>query len=89
MTTADTRLTEPPKGDAIPDSYAINVTETDIHVWQFHITAAVQDGEWSFVETFDRGDGTRLDLNGALLPGPSDDEYWIYARSYDCKLGCN
>ncbi|WP_435186493.1 hypothetical protein [Halobellus sp. EA9] len=45
MSDSDRAPAEPPRETAIPDSYAINVREESIHVWERRVTARAQAGE--------------------------------------------
>ena len=79
----------PDRTDPIAGSYAIYVTTERLHVWQYQHSMSAPEGDWQFVETFDRGDEPKLSLTQATLTAPTDDSYWVYAKEYDCFLGCN
>jgi len=49
----------------------------------------LQRGGWELVETFDQGDNPQFSLTQATLTAPNEDGYWVYAKEYDCFLGCN
>lgn len=88
MALAEAPPTEPPRTSAAPDSYAIYVREATIHVWVYRVNAASPEGEWQFLESLDREDDPFLTLEYAKLAAPAVDGYWIYSRSYECKLAC-
>jgi hypothetical protein len=79
---------EPPESDVRPDSYAVRVDETHVHVWQYQITVADPEGTWQFVERLDRKRNPRLSLEQVRPKEPGADGYWLYSRSYDCTLDC-
>ncbi|WP_251328559.1 hypothetical protein [Haloplanus pelagicus] len=78
----------PEQTDVIEGSYAIHSNKRGISVWQYCVDISAPDGEWRFVETFDHGEDPKLTLEHATLATPSEGGYWIYSRSYDCKLDC-
>jgi hypothetical protein len=88
MASSDVPSTEPPRTDVAPESYAVNVSDERISVWQYRVTPSARDGTWAFVEAFDRVDGPSLSLEYARFTAPADDGYWVYSRSYDCRLDC-
>jgi len=80
---------KPDRTDPIPDSYAIHVTAERLVVWQYQHSISAPEGGWELVETFDQGDNPQFSLTQATLTGPNEDGYWMYAKEYDCFLGCN
>lgn len=79
----------PERSQPIPDSYAIFVTETALHIWQYRHSISEPEGEWEFVETIAQADEPQLSLTQASLTPPDDEGYWVYAIEYDCSLGCD
>lgn len=88
MVSSEAKPHAPDRSEVIPDSYAVYVTDRQIHVWQYLVTVSAPDGEWNFVETLDHDDDPRLSVSYATLTPPTDDGYWIYSTSYDCELDC-
>ncbi|MFB6161653.1 MAG: hypothetical protein ABEJ61_10845 [Haloferacaceae archaeon] len=88
MDRADTGAREPPRTDAVPGSYAIEVNSESIHVWEYRVTASAREGRWQFVESLDRDANPSLSLDYARLTSGTGRGYWIYSRSYDCKTDC-
>jgi hypothetical protein len=80
--------TSPSRSTAIPESYAVYVTDARISVWQYRVDVADPDGKWHFVETLKREDNPKLSLDYATLRPPAPDGYWIYSKSYSCELDC-
>jgi len=78
----------PDRSEAIPESYAVYVTDRQIQVWQYRVDVSAPDGKWHFVETLDRADDPRLSVDHATLMPPTADGYWIHCKSYDCELDC-
>jgi hypothetical protein len=78
----------PPRDEAIPESYALYVDTDQISVWQYRVSIADPDGKWRFVEKLGRQNNPRLTLEDATLKPPTAEGYWIYGRSYDCRLDC-
>jgi hypothetical protein len=78
----------PPRDEAIPESYALYVDTDQISVWQYRASITAPDGQWHFVEKLGRENDPRLTLEVATLKPPTADGYWIYSRSYDCRLDC-
>jgi len=89
MASTETPATEPPREDAILETYAVQVTDEHVHVWEYRATVAEPDGGWQFVETLDRDDDPRLSLEYAEFTLDAADGHWVYSRSYDCELDCN
>lgn len=89
MASTDVPDTEPPRESATPETYAVQVTDDSVHVWEFRATVANPDGDWQFVETLDRAEGPRLSLEYAELTVGTADGHWTYCRTYDCELDCN
>jgi hypothetical protein len=88
MSTESAPDVSPERDDVQPESYAVYVDEEAIHVFQYRVTLAERDGEWYFLETLARADDPRLSLDFATPRPPSDGGYWIYSKSYDCRLDC-
>jgi hypothetical protein len=88
MASTDVQSTEPPRTDVVPDSYALDVRDERIHVWQYRVTASKRAGTWAYVETVDGVDGPYLTLEYAEFTPPTAGGYWVYCRSYDCELDC-
>jgi hypothetical protein len=89
MASTDVPTTEPPREDAIPETYAVRVTDEHVRVWEYRATVAEPDGAWQFVETLDRGDDPRLSLEYAEFTTGTADGHWVYSRDYDCELDCD
>lgn len=79
----------PDRGSPIADSYAIFVTPESLQIWQYRHSMADPEGTWGFVERFDQHDAPQFSLTHATLTVPDDDGYWVYAKDYDCILGCD
>lgn len=79
----------PPREDALPESYALRVTDTHVRVWQYNPTISTPAGEWQYVETIAQDNAPRFALDYAMLKTPDGDGYWIYSKTYDCKLDCD
>ncbi|MFB6250806.1 MAG: hypothetical protein ABEI27_03800 [Halobellus sp.] len=88
MSLEDQQRAEPPRTDAIPDSYAINVRAESIHVWERRVTAQSPTGEWRFVETLDPEDDPSVSVEYAEFTPAADGQYWVYCRTYECHLDC-
>lgn len=43
----------PGRDAVVPDSYAVPVTDEQVHVCQYRVTVSEPDGEWYFVETLE------------------------------------
>jgi hypothetical protein len=89
MANTDVPATEPPRDEALPETYAVRVTDDAVHVWEYRATVADRTGDWQFVETLDRDDDPRLSLEYAELSPGTADGHWVYSRSYDCQLDCD
>jgi|GEM_PF-1749919 len=89
MASSDAPTAKPPREDAIPETYAVRVTDTDIHVWEYRATVADPEGDWQFVETLDRADDPHLSLEYAELSPGTEEGHWVYSRTYDCEIDCN
>ncbi|WP_018256115.1 hypothetical protein [Halomicrobium katesii] len=89
MASNDSPAVEPPRTDAVPESYAVAVADEQIHVWQYQPTVANPDGDWQFVESLDRDGDPQLSLEYAEFAFDGEDGHWVYSRSYDCELDCN
>jgi len=89
MASTDVPATEPPREDAIPETYAVRVTDEYVHVWEYRATVAEPDGAWQFVETLDRDDDPRLSLEYAEFALDTSDGHWVYSRTYDCERDCD
>lgn len=72
----------------IPGSYAVHVTDRGVRVWEYSVDVSDPDGSWESVRSFDHGERPTLTLEQATPEAPDSDGYWVYARSYDCELGC-
>jgi hypothetical protein len=89
MASTDVPATDPPREDAIAETYAVQVTDEHVHVWEYRATVPEPDGAWQFVETLDREDDPRLSLEYAEFTAGTVDGYWVYSRDYDCELDCD
>ena len=78
----------PPRDDPLPESYALRVTDGEVHVWQYNPTISEPEGEWQYVETIDQVNAPRFTLEYATLTAPAGDGYWLYSKSYDCAMDC-
>ena len=50
----------PPRDDPLPESYALRVTDGEVHVWQYNPTISEPAGEWQYVETIDQANAPRF-----------------------------
>jgi len=90
MTTdSQTPNVSPTRDAARPESYAVHVDADRITVFQYQVTLADPDGEWTHVETLRRDADPRLALDQAEPMAPDEDGYWIYTKTYDCQLHCD
>ncbi|ERH02758.1 MAG: hypothetical protein J07HN6_00798 [Halonotius sp. J07HN6] len=79
---------QPPRDDALPESYALRVTDGEVRVWQYNPTIADPEGEWQYVEIIAQENAPRFTLDYATLDAPDGDGYWLYSKSYDCAMDC-
>lgn len=78
----------PSRDDVMPESYALHISEETINVWQFRPTMTDPAGDWHHVETLNQNNTPRFTLEYAIIEDVDSSEYWIYTKSYECKLDC-
>ena len=78
----------PPRDDPLPASYALRVTDDEVHVWQYNPTISEPEGEWQYVETIDQATAPRFTLEYATLTAPAGHRPWISSNAYDRATAC-
>jgi hypothetical protein len=79
----------PSRDDVLPKSYALHITKNIISVWQFRPTMSDPAGDWYHVETLQQNNTPRFNLEYATIENVGGSDYWIYTKSYECRLDCD